>query len=185
MDDQRIIDLYWQRSEAAIAQSDAKYGSYCRIVAQNILDCWPESEECVNDTWLHAWNAMPPKKPEKLKYFLAKLTRNLAFDRFRARHAQKRGGGELPLVLDELSQCCAREGDPQQAVEAAELQAMVDRFLRALLRRERSVFLRRYFFAESIADIAHPYHLGETHVRVLLHRTRQRLKAQLEQEGYV
>ena len=100
MDDRGIIDLYWARNQQALAETAAKYGSYCAAVADNILHDSRDAEECVNDTWLGAWNAMPPQRPERLRPFLARMTRNLAFDRWRTRSAQKRGGGELPLALD-------------------------------------------------------------------------------------
>ena len=114
MEDSRIVELYWQKNADAIKETDSKYGAYCFAIADNILHNKEDSEECVNDTWLNAWNAMPPQKPTKLQLFLAKITRNLSFNRFNARSAEKRGGGEIVLVLDELAECLAGESDVER-----------------------------------------------------------------------
>ena len=118
MEDSRIVELYWQKNADAIKETDSKYGAYCFAIADNILHNKEDSEECVNDTWLNAWNAMPPQKPTKLQMFLAKITRNLSFNRFNARSAEKRGGGEIVLVLDELAECLARETDVESEYDA-------------------------------------------------------------------
>lgn len=121
MEDEQIIALYWKRDDQAISQSDAKYGRYCFSIAQHILENLQDSEECVNDTWLHAWNAMPPHKPNALRMFFAKITRELSFDRFRKRQAQKRGGGEMELVLEELSECIVDESNVEDEAITREL----------------------------------------------------------------
>ena len=121
MEDSAIIDLYWAREERALSETDAKYGGYCRSIAHNILKNREDSEECVSDTWLHAWNAMPPQRPSILSSFLGRITRNLSFDRCRRQNAEKRGGGSLPLALDELSECVPAPGRVEQALEAREL----------------------------------------------------------------
>ena len=121
MEDSAIIDLYWAREERALSETDAKYGGYCRSIAHNILKNREDSEECVSDTWLHAWNAMPPQRPSILSSFLGRITRNLSFDRCRRQNAEKRGGGLLPLALDELSECVPAPGRVEQALEAREL----------------------------------------------------------------
>lgn len=182
MEDHAIVDLYWSRDPEAIQRTGEKYGGYCRSIARNVLPDRRDAEECVNDTWLKAWNAMPEERPGLLGPFLGKITRNLAFDRHRAGHAEKRGGGELPLVLDELAEC-ASSADTLQAVEAGELEAAVNRFLRALPERESSVFLRRYWFAEPMADIAKRYGMREATVRTSLFRSREKLRRCLEKEG--
>ncbi len=182
MEDRAIIDLYWSRNPEAIRRTDEKYGRYCRTVARNILPDCRDTEECVNDTWLKAWNAMPEDRPQFLAPFLGKITRNLAFNRWREGRAEKRGGGELPLVLDELAECVS-PGDTLQAVEAAELEEAVNRFLRALPERERNVFLRRYWFTEPAADIARRYGMREGAVRSSLFRSREKLRRYLEKEG--
>ncbi|MBR5741205.1 MAG: sigma-70 family RNA polymerase sigma factor [Firmicutes bacterium] len=185
MEDRAIVDLYWQRSESAVPETVAKYGPYCRAIAERILGNREDVEECLNDTWLAAWNAIPPERPVLLRPYLAKIARNLAFDCYRARTAEKRGGGETPLVLDELAECLADGTDTEKAFEAEELGRAVRAFTRDLPEREGNVFLRRYFFNESAAEIANRYGLTETNVRVLLSRTRKKLKARLTEEGFV
>ncbi len=184
MEDSQIVELYWQRSADAISETADKYGAYCFAVADNILHSAEDSEECVNDAWLHAWNAIPPQRPKALRAFLARLTRNLAFDRFRARTAEKRGGGELDLVLDELGECLGGGEDAQTVCEAEELRRSIGRFVRSLPERDGNVMVRRYFFAEPVAQIAKRYGLSENHVTVILSRTRKKLKAHLVKEGY-
>lgn len=169
MDDQYILDLYWQRDSRAIEASQEKYGPYCLAVSRSILADHRDCEECVSDTWLHAWQAIPPHRPAALGMFLAKLTRRLSFNPWKANTAQKRGSGQLPLVLEELEQCVGREADP-----AAPLMA-----------REGDVFTRRYFFTEAIPDIARRYGLTANHTAVLLSRTRKKLQQHLEEEGYL
>lgn len=184
MEDSRIVDLYWTKNTDAIAESSRKYGPYCFAVADNILCSREDSEECVNDTWLHAWNAIPPQKPQKLRMFLAKITRNLAFNRFAERTAEKRGGGEITLVLDELAECLASESDVEGAYAAEELGRCVQTFVRDLPEREGNLFVRRYFFTESVAEIAKRYGLTENNVMVILCRVRKKLKKHLVKEGF-
>ncbi len=184
MEDNQIVELYWRRSADAISETANKYGAYCFTIAENILHNTEDSEECVNDTWFHAWNAIPPQKPKALRMFLAKITRNLSFDRFHARKAEKRGGGELDLVLDELGECLGGGADAETAYEAEELRRSIQRFVRSLPERDGNVLVRRYFFAEPVADIAKRYGLTENNVMVILSRTRRKLKAHLLKEGY-
>ena len=171
MEDSAIIDLYWAREERALSETDAKYGGYCRSIAHNILKNREDSEECVSDTWLHAWNAMPP--------------RNLSFDRCRRQNAEKRGGGSLPLALDELSECVPAPGRVEQALEARELAEAIDRFLRTLPERECSIFLRRYWYVDSVQDIAARYALRENTAKSILFRTREKLRRYLAGEGII
>ena len=185
MEDSQIVELYWQKNTDAIAETANKYGSYCFTIAENILHNTEDSEECVNDTWLHAWNAMPPQKPNVLRMFLAKITRNLSFDRFNAKNAEKRGSGEIALVLDELGECLGGGVDTESAYEIKELRQCIQRFVRALPERDGNVLLRRYFFAESVANIAKRYGLTENNVMVILSRTRRKLKTYLLKEGYL
>lgn len=184
MEDSQIIEPFWQKNADAISETANKYGAYCFTIAENILHNTEDSEECVNDTWLHTWNAIPPQKPKALRMFLAKITRNLSFDRFSARTAEKRGSGEMVLVLDELGECLGGGADTEAAYEAKELREAIQCFVRALPERDGNVLVRRYFFAESIADIAKRYGLTENHVAVILSRTRRKLKAYLLKEGY-
>ena len=184
MDDYKIIGLYWKKDETAIVETSNKYGAYCFAIADNILHNKEDSEECVNDTWLKTWNAIPPQRPTKLQMFLAKITRNLSFNRFHARTAEKRGGGEIFLVLDELAECLASETDVASEYEAKELGQCIRSFVRLLSERDGNIFVRRYFFTESISQIAKKYGLTENNVMVILSRTRKKLKTHLIKEGF-
>lgn len=184
MEDDRIIDLYWQRDSDAIGETDSKYGAYCFSIADNILLNHEDSEECVNDTWLNAWNAMPPQKPTNLRMFLAKITRNLSFNRYHARSAQKRGGGEIILVLDELAECLTSESNVENEYEAQELGHTIRLFTRSLPAKDGNIFVRRYFYTESVREIAVRYGLTENYVMVILCRTRRKLKDHLIKEGF-
>lgn len=184
MEDREIIELYFRKEEAAIRETDSKYGAYCFAVADNILHNREDAEECVIDTWLHTWNAIPPRKPDNLRMFLAKITRNLSFNRFQSRNAAKRGGGEIVLVLDELAECIACESDIVREYEARELGQCIRRFVRSLPEREGNLFVRRYFFTETMEEIARKYGLTRNYVGVILSRTRKKLKNHLIKEGF-
>ena len=185
MEDCQIIELYWQKNADAIAETSRKYGDYCFTIADHILHSAEDSEECVNDTWLHAWNAIPPQRPNRFRMFLAKITRGLSVNRFNARRAEKRGGGEIVLVLDELEDCLAGGADVEAAYEAKELEECIRRFVRGLPERDGNVFVRRYFFTEPVAVIARRYGLTENNVAVILSRARKKLKLRLVEEGYL
>jgi len=184
MEDQAIVGLYWSRDPEAISQTSEKYGNYCRTIARNILPDRRDVEECVNDTWLNAWNAMPEDRPSLLAQYLGKITRNLAMNRWRAGRAKKRGGGEMPLVLDELAECVS-SSNALQTLEAKELEEMINHFLHGLPERECDLFLRRYWFAEPSADIAKRCGMRENTVRTILFRSRKKLQRYLEKEGLV
>lgn len=185
MEDSQIIELYWQKNADAISETVNKYGAYCFAIAENILHDIEDAEECVNDTWLHAWNAIPPQRPNVFRMFLAKITRNLSLDRFNARNAEKRGGGEMSLVLDELAECLAGETDVEAVYEGRELEQFIQRFVQTLPERDGNVFVRRYFFIEPVAAIAKRYCLTENNVMVILSRVRKKLKQELMKEGYL
>ncbi|MBQ8263623.1 MAG: sigma-70 family RNA polymerase sigma factor [Oscillospiraceae bacterium] len=185
MTDARIIELYFERDERAISETDRKYGPYCRSIAYNILFSKEDSEECVNDTYLRAWTSMPPQRPNILSAFLAKICRGLSIDRWRRDRAEKRGGGETALALDELEYCIpAGSGDPADELELRELQKLYARFISSLSTTERRVFLCRYWYMDSIKSIAHRFGFTEAKVTSMLHRTRERFRAVLEKEGY-
>lgn len=184
MEDSAIIRLYWQRNPDAIAESRRKYGSYCFTIANNLLADNRDAEECVSDTFLGAWNAIPPHRPERLKLFLAKITRRVAFNCYQARSAQKRGGGELPLVLEELGECIPGGTDPEEQVLAEELQKSIQLFADGLPQREQKLFVARYFFTEPIEQIARDNGLTPNHTSVILSRIRRKLKAHLIKEGF-
>ena len=182
--DAQIIDFYWNRDARAISASMNRYGAYCFTIANGILDNTQDAEECVNDTWLRAWNAIPPTRPNVLKVFFAKITRHLSFDKYKAEKALKRGGGNIQLVLDELAECIADESDVEGQVDAKELGEAINRFVASLSEREQKLFVRRYFFSEPIRMIADRYNMNENSVHVTLSRIRKRLRSHLSREGY-
>lgn len=184
MEDAQIIELYFRREERAIAETSAKYGSYCMTVAGNILRNAEDAEECVADTWINAWNAIPPERPHRLRHYLAKITRNLSINRYKAIRTKKRGGGEAELVLDELEEVVAGASDVEDMVTAKELSGLIDMFVRALPERDGNLFIRRYFFTEPVEDIAGRYRLSANNVSVILNRTRKKLKQYLLDAGY-
>lgn len=183
MEDTRILQMYSDRNEDAIIQTRNTYGAYCAAVARRILDDDGDVEEVLNDTWLRAWNSIPPGKPENLKLYLARIARNLSFDRFRSQSREKRGGGEVTLALQELSECEAPAASPEQLLEAEELRSGVNGFLATLPKRDRGIFLLRYFYLEPTQTIANRYAVREDHVRTILSRTRKKLKQYLMKEG--
>lgn len=184
MEDQKIIELYFVRDEQAVVQTQRKYGSYCMSVAGAILDDPADAEETVNDTWLRAWNSIPPQRPKVLKLFLARITRNLALNTYRERNAQKRGGGETALALEELAECIPARGDVQDALDARELGRVIQKFLETQPKRERSIFLQRYFSVEPISAIAVRHGITEVNARKILTRVRNKLRNHLTKEGY-
>ena len=185
MTDEKIIGLYLERSETAIAETDKKYGAYCFRISNNILNCREDSEECVNDTWLKTWDSIPPTLPQRFRLFLAKIVRNLSFNKYKAKHTDKRGNGELELILDELEECIAGKNDVEEFCMAKELQKTLNAFVCSLPEKECNVFVRRYFYSDSIKDISKRYGLSENNIRVMLNRTRNKLKVRLEKEGYL
>lgn len=182
MEDREIIALYIARDEQAVALTAEKYGSYCAAIAGNVLDSAEDVEEVVSDTWLRTWNAIPPDLPGNLKLYLARIARNLSYDKFRTQCRQKRGGGELTLALEELSGCVPGPGQPGDRLEGQELQEAVNRFLGTLKETDRKIFLRRYFLVEAHAAIARDLCIRETAVRTSLSRTRKKLKEFLQKE---
>lgn len=185
MTDDEIIALYWDRQESAISACSKQYGGYCYSIAYRILNCREDADECVNDTWLQAWHAIPPKRPAILSAFLAKITRNLSFDQYKKRNAKKRGGGELPLVLEELEECVASSSSTEEPVLGAALSQSINRFLRGLPEQECSIFLCRYWYGKSLKEIAGQFSIKETAAKTRLFRTRAKLKIFLEKEGII
>lgn len=183
MEDQQIIRLYFDRSEDAIAQTAAKYGAFCHTIAYQILRNVQDSEECVNDTYLKAWGTIPPQCPRKLAAFLGKITRNLSIDRYRRRTAEKRGGSELALALEELETCVPFRENGWDLVDRMALTEALNGFLAALPGRQRRIFMRRYWYVSSVKEIAEAYGLTESAVKMSLLRSRSQLKATLEKEG--
>ncbi len=183
MEDEKIIQLYWARDEAAIPATAEKYGAYCGAIAGRILESPEDREECLNDTYLAAWNAMPPHRPRVLATFLGKLTRNLAINRAREQAAAKRGGGALPLVLEELGECVSGGESVEQALDRQELTRALNGFLATLPQEKRQLFLGRYWYMESVGELARRFGMTENRVSVTLHRLRGKLRRYLIERG--
>lgn len=183
MEDHQIIELYFQRSEQAIAETSDKYGRYCQTIANHVLGNPEDAEECVNDTWLHTWNAIPPTRPGCLRAFLGKITRNLSINRFLARNAAKRGGGETAAALDELAECAAAGETVESAIDERELGRAISRFLETLPEKKRVIFVRRYWYLCPVAEIASSLGEGESMVKMSLSRMRRKLRDYLAKEG--
>lgn len=182
MDDNGIIELYWKRSEQAISETAVKYGGYCYRIAYQVLCDREDAKESVNDTYLAAWDNLPPHRPSVLTAFLGKMTRRISIDRWRERTAAKRGGGEIALALDELGECVAAQGDVEGEFLRKETVRAFNAFLDTLPETERDVFLRRYFSLDSVRDIAQRFGFTESKVTAMLHRTRTKLRSHLEKE---
>ena len=184
MEDAAILALYWQRDEQAIGETEAKYGPYCRTIARSILSDEQDAEECLSDALLRAWDTIPPRQPEKLSAYLGKLTRNLSLSRLRERLAQKRGGGELPLALEELAECIPGPADPARALEKRELAAALNRFVGGLKKPERDVFVSRYFFLTPLEELSRKTGFSQSKLKSMLFRTRKKLWNMLQEEGW-
>lgn len=183
MEDTQIVDLYFARSEEAIAETAHKYGSYLFSIAHNILLSCPDAEETVNDTYLGAWRSIPPHRPNRLSTYLGKITRRCALEKWKTAHAQKRGGGEVPLALEELSECIPGKDTPQTQLEQKELTQTINVFLKALPETEQRIFVCRYWYLNPIKTVARDFGFSESKVKSMLSRTRSKLKIHLEQEG--
>lgn len=183
MNDKSIVDLYFNRDEEAITQTDKKYGRYCYSIAYNILTNKEDAEESVSDTYMTAWRAIPPRRPSVLSTFLGKITRHISIDRWRERGAYKRGGGEVTLALEELEDCVAGLQNVEMEYERKELIRAYVKFLDTLPVTERRVFLCRYWYVDSIETIAEKFGFSQSKVKTMLHRTRAKLRKQLAEEG--
>lgn len=181
--DEEIVALYWARDEQAITHTAERFGAYCRTIAMNLLGNARDAEECENDTWLAAWNSMPDNRPTRLAPYLGRITRNLALDLRDKARAAKRGGGQMEAVLDELAECLPAPNGVVKQAESAETARTLNVFLRGLSEETRNIFIRRYWYCDSAAEIARRFGVSESKVRVTLHRTRKKLKEFLEKEG--
>ena len=181
MEDERIIELYFSRDERALKETADKYGSYLMTIANNILNQLEEAEECVNDTYLRAWNSIPPTRPNRFNVFLAGIVRNLAIDRYRKKRTVKNGGGQVALCLDELSECIGeRDVDID---DANELKNALNGFLKGIKTRQKDIFLLRYYYLLPIEDVAKRCKCSKASEKMSLHRTRKELRNYLEKEG--
>ncbi len=184
MDDHSIVQLYWDRNDQAISKTSEKYGHYCKAIAKNILNNDEDAEECVNDTWLNAWNSMPTHWPEQLAAFLGKITRNLSFNKYKHNRAEKRGGGEIALVLGELTDCVSGTDNIEQMIDRQELVKAINTFVRSLSLEKRNIFVRRYWYADPVSKIAADYGMLQGSVSKTLERTRKKLKLYLAERGF-
>lgn len=184
LEDSDIIELYWQRDETAITKTDQKYGRFCYGIAMNILSVHEDAEECVSDTYRCVWNAVPPERPRSLSAYLGRIIRNLSFNRWNKKHAQKRYGG-MELLLSELEDCIPFSESVEQTVEARELSKLINKWLTSLPRVDRALFVRRYWNGDALADLAKEYGVKSSKLAQRMFRLRKRLKASLEQEGAI
>ena len=183
MEDKQIVDLYFERSESAITETEKKYGRYCHYIAYRILENDEDAKEIVNDTYLKTWNTVPPNRPDPLKPYVGMISRQLSLDRYEEYHTQKRGG-QVMLVLDELAECIPDNNSGADIGESVALSDALTRFLRDLPQRTRSIFVRRYFYMSPVAEIAKDFSMKESNVTMHLLRTRKKLEHFLKKEGF-
>lgn len=183
MEDSMIVDLYWQRSDTAISETARKYGSYCHTIAYNICANNEDAEECVNDTWLRAWNLMPDKRPSALSAFLGRITRNFALDLFKAKNRKKRGGGETILALDELSECIPAHADLERSYEIAEFERAIGDFAAGLPETDQKIFAARYWYLIPVSEISRQLGFTQSKTKSILFRIRKKLRVYLREEG--
>lgn len=184
MVDDDIVKLYWDRDESAISETATKYGSYCTSIAHSILLNNADVQECVNDTWLHAWNAMPPRRPSVLSTFLGKITRNLSFDLYKKHRRIRRGGSNIDEVLNELDECVSGNDNTEKQCEVKELINEINQFLLSLPEGKRCMFILRYWYAYSISEISNRLNISENNVSVSLNRIRRKLRTHLIERGF-
>ena len=184
LEDNQIVDLYWARSESAIEETDKKYGRYCHYIAYQILSNDEDAEEIVNDTYLKTWNTVPPNRPNPLKAYVGMISNQLAINRYEEKTAEKRGGGSIPLIYHELDECIADHNESEDLGENIALRDALNKFIWSLPKKTRNIFVRRYWYASSVADIAKDYGMKENAVAMLMFRVRQKLREFLEEEGF-
>ncbi len=181
MTDEELVELFWSRSELAIAETEKKYGALCGGIAQGILESRQDAEECVNDSMLRLWNSIPPARPRSMMAYLGTIGRNRALELYRKRRTKKRGEGCGTAVLDELSQCLGGREEP--LADSVVIRDVLNSFLGELNEEQRAVFLRRYWACQSVAEIAKAIGAGGGRVESMLHRLRERLRERLRKEG--
>lgn len=184
MDDAKIVQLYWDRNEQAIPATAAKYGGYCTSIAKNILGSDEDAEECVNDTYLNAWNSMPPHRPGSLSAFLGKITRNQSLNRYKYNAAGKRGSGHAMAVFDEMAGLVSDTDSVEREIDRKELLRAIDAFLGTLSAEKRGIFIRRYWYFDHVSDIAARFGMTENNVSVTLSRLRLKLHKYLLERGF-
>lgn len=184
VDDRDIIELFWNRDSKAIATTEEKYNNYCRTIIQRILVTKDDIDECLNDVHLKLWNSIPPNHPKNFRAYLAKIARNTAFDRYKKACAGKRGGGEISLVLDELSEITS-QNSVEDALNKKELTSAINDFLSSLSKNSRDIFICRYWYALTIPEISHKFGKTQNNISVSLNRTREKLKVYLTERGFI
>lgn len=184
MEDFEIVELYWDRNENAITQTDRKYGKYCRKIAFSIVNDREDTEECVNDTYLQTWNSLPPQRPEKLSTYLGKICRNISINLYEKLTADKRGGNETDACLDEISELIGGSSEVEEQLDLTVLTDLINKFLRSCEKQARTVFVQRYWYMMSVKEIARENRMSDSNVKMTLSRTREKLKLYLEEEGY-
>ncbi|MCL1866034.1 MAG: sigma-70 family RNA polymerase sigma factor [Oscillospiraceae bacterium] len=185
MTDSQLIDLYQTRSEDAIGETQKRYGAYCRAIAMNVLHNAEDADECVNDVYLSVWNLIPPQSPTSFSSFIGRITRNISLDKFRKNTSQKRGGGGADLLFSELEACIPARNNVEEGVVVNLLSEAVDSFLSTLSQSDMTYFMSRYWYGCGVCEIAGRFKVGESKVKVSLHRTRKKLRTYLETRGYL
>ena len=185
VDDNELIQLYFDRNEQALCETQRRFGSYFYTIAHNILGSVQDAEECVNDVLMRLWNHIPPAKPENMSAYVTAVARSVACKRYKMNHAQKRGSGETQLVLDELFDCCTEPDTVEQVIDRNALSATINDFLETLRPEHRIIFILRYWSVYPVDEIAEKLNISKSKVTVVLMRTRQKLRIHLEQEGFV
>ena len=183
MDDEKIVELFWERSESAITETAAKYARYCHRISYNILGNNEDADECVNDTYLGAWDSMPPHKPFRLSTLLGKITRNISLNRYKNYNAEKRGFGQTALTLSELEECIPANNNVGEAADEMVLVEAINKFLLSMEKEKRKAFIRRYWYLCSIKSIAEQHGISESKTASMLFRMRKELRTYLEKEG--
>ena len=184
MEDKEIIGLYLDRNEQAITATSEKYGTYCKSISVNILKNDEDAEECVNDTYMKTWNAIPPQIPVIFSLFLGKIVRNISFNKYRHNNSQKRGGSEMPLILDELGEIVSGKESVEDEIDKKELLRAINGFLNSISEHKRGIFIRRYWYSDKVSDIAKRYGKSENSVSVELNRVRKNLREYLLKRGF-
>ena len=183
MEDEKIIELYFERNEEAVFETSEKYGGYLYKIAFNILSDREDSEESVNDTYMSAWNTIPPERPNILSAFLGKITRHISLNKYRAKKAEKRGGGEIDAAFEEIEECVPAKNDIYDEIETKELAIIISDYLKKLPKTERQIFICRYYYLDSLSDISKQFGFSKSKVASMLHRTRKKILSHLEKEG--
>lgn len=185
MNDQQIIELYMERSEKAVSETYDKYSAYCNSISFSILQNSEDAEECVNDTFQKAWESIPPNRPNNLKAFLGKIARNISLNRLKHSKTQKRGSGQVDVLLSELEECISDNFSVENEVDSKQLSQSINAFLESLTTEKRKIFVSRYWYAHSISEISAQYGISEEKIKSVLFRLRKQLKSHLEKEGMI